>query len=122
MKPIRRQSLVEQTTIHLREGFRSGRWIGHLPGVLSLSSELEVSKATLRDALHRLEAEGLVKDRGAGKRREIVCRRTRKSARRMLRGRHGGGRRGQGFVRVFACCEASRFASALRQPLTIDPN
>ena len=85
VQPIRRHSLVEQTATHLREGFRSGRWSGHLPGVLSLASELGVSKDTVRDALHLLEAEGLLKDRGAGKRREIVSRLAKKSARKILR-------------------------------------
>ncbi|MES2660959.1 MAG: substrate-binding domain-containing protein [Verrucomicrobiota bacterium] len=85
MKPIRRQSLVEQTVAHLREGFGSGQWSGQLPGVLSLASELGVSKDTLRDALQQLEDEGLVKSCGAGKRREIVSRRTGKSFRKVLR-------------------------------------
>jgi hypothetical protein len=43
-QPLRRQPLVEQTAAHLREGFVSGRWTGHLPGVLQLAEELVVSK------------------------------------------------------------------------------
>jgi LacI family transcriptional regulator len=85
MQPIRRLSLTEQTASNLREGFHSGRWSGQLPGVIRLANELGISRDTVRDALHQLEAEGLIKDCGAGKRREVVSRRIRKSARRILR-------------------------------------
>ncbi len=85
MQPIRRQSVVEQTASHLREGFRSGRWSGYLPGVIHLASELGVSKNTLREVLHQLEAEGLLKDCGAGKRREIISQRAIQPIRKALR-------------------------------------
>lgn len=85
MHPVRRQSLVEQTAAHLRDGFRSGRWSGYLPGVLRLASELGVSKDTVRGALHQLEAEGSLQDSGAGKRRKIVSRRGSPSSQKTLR-------------------------------------
>ena len=58
--PIRKVSIAEQTAEHLREGIRSGRWAGELPGVLRLAADLEVSKGAVRDALHLLEGEGLL--------------------------------------------------------------
>lgn len=85
VEPIRLQSLVEQAAARLREGFSSGRWSGQLPGVLRLAGELGVSKGTVRKALFQLEAEGLLKDCGAGKHREIVTRRTKRVVRTMLR-------------------------------------
>lgn len=84
-QPVRRQTLVDQTANHLREGFASGRWTGELPGVLQLSKELLVSKHVVRAALLKLEQEGSIRDRGVGKPREIVAARTPKAAKRVIR-------------------------------------
>ena len=64
--PLRRLPLVEQTALHLREGFQSGRWAAQLPGVVPLAEELLVSKDVLRAALKLLEEEGWIEDGGAG--------------------------------------------------------
>ncbi len=85
MQPIRRQSLVEQTASHLRDGFRSGRWSGQLPGVLSLANELGVSKDTVRDTLNQLEGEGHLMSCGAGKHRQIVSPRNEPPERQCMR-------------------------------------
>lgn len=85
MKPLRRQSLVEQSADHLRDGFRTGRWSGKLPGVLSLSKALGVSRDTIREAVWLLEEEGALKASGAGKSRVIVPGRKKDAHRRILR-------------------------------------
>lgn len=73
MQPLERQSLVEITAAHLRDGFRAGRWSGKLPGVGRLADDLAISKETVRAALHLLEMEGLLKQQGAGRSRQIVA-------------------------------------------------
>lgn len=73
MSRVRPLGIREQVTETLREGFRSGRWAGVLPGVRSLAKELQVSCGTLQAALKTLEAEGLIEGKGAGARR-AVCR------------------------------------------------
>ncbi len=78
MKRVRRQSLVEVTAEHLRNGFRTGRWRGLLPGVLALAAELDVSRDTVRAALRLLESEGSLLDNGAGRPRKIMTRRIQK--------------------------------------------
>lgn len=70
---------------HLRDGFATGRWRGHLPGVLRLAKELGVSKGTVRTALALLEAEGALRSSKAGKRREIVLQRNAGAGSRKLR-------------------------------------
>ena len=72
MKQVRRRSLIEQTAAHLREGIRSGRWVGKLPGVRALADECAVSHETMRPALALLETEGLVRNQGAGRAR-LAC-------------------------------------------------
>lgn len=72
MHPVHRQSLVQATAEHLRAGFRSGRWRGHLPGVGRLSDELDVSKDTVRAALLLLETSRNLVAQGPGKRRKIL--------------------------------------------------
>ena len=72
IRPIRRVSIVEQTAAHLREGIRTGRWRGELPGVLRLATECDVSKDAIRDALRLLEAEGLVGLGHAGAHRAVL--------------------------------------------------
>jgi DNA-binding LacI/PurR family transcriptional regulator len=64
MHPIRRLSIAEQTAAHLREGVRSGRWGGSLPGVVRLAAECMVSKGAVRAALAILEKEGVLQGRG----------------------------------------------------------
>ncbi len=72
MNPVRRLSIIELATEHLRDGLSSGRWSGTLPGVPSLSKELAVSRHTVRAALQLLEAEGLLSGRGSGRSRDIA--------------------------------------------------
>jgi DNA-binding LacI/PurR family transcriptional regulator len=84
-RPLRRLPLVEQTAVHLREGFQNGRWTGHLPGVLQLADELMVSKQVVRVALKTLEEEGWIEDCGAGRRRRIVPQESATPVRRALR-------------------------------------
>ncbi len=76
MSAVRRLSIVDQTMIHIREGVRDGRWSGKLPGVRPLSRELGVSRESLRNALRRLSAEGLLADDGPGGSRRIMRRET----------------------------------------------
>lgn len=83
--PLRRQPLIEQTAAHLREGFRAGRWSGKLPGVLRLADELVVSKQIVREALSLLEAEGWIKNEGAGRARWITGGPADHGTRRLLR-------------------------------------
>jgi DNA-binding LacI/PurR family transcriptional regulator len=71
MNPLRRVSIIELTKEHLRSGLQSGRWLGNLPGVPSLSKEFDVSQHTVRAALLQLEAEGLLGTRGLGRSRSI---------------------------------------------------
>jgi len=84
--PLRRHPLIEQAAAHLRDGFRSGRWSGKLPGVLRLADELVVSKQIVRDALALLEREGWITNEGAGSARRITG--------------DPGGRAGRGPLRV----------------------
>lgn len=83
--PLRRLPLVEQTAAHLREGFRSGRWGGLLPGVVPLADELMVSKDIARAALKVLEEEGWIEEGGTGRRRRIVASPSKDRSRRSLR-------------------------------------
>ena len=73
MSSVRRVSILDQTLGHLREGIRTGRWRGELPGVLRLAAECDVSKDALREALHLLEKEGLVSAGRAGGRRTVLA-------------------------------------------------
>lgn len=72
MKTLRRLSLAEQTAAHLRASLRAGHWEGKLPGVVRLGAELDVSQATLRTALRKLEAEGLLTAGGLGRSRTVT--------------------------------------------------
>lgn len=72
MRPIHRISVLDQTVEHLREGIRTGRWHGELPGVLRLAAECDVSKDTMRAALRLLEKEGLLSEGRAGGRRSVL--------------------------------------------------
>ena len=73
MRPIRRVSILDQTAEHLREGIRTGRWRGELPGVLRLAAECDVSKGAMRGALRLLEKEGLLSAGRAGGRRTVLA-------------------------------------------------
>ena len=72
MRPIRRISILDQTAEHLREGIRTGRWRGELPGVLKLAAACDVSKGAMRGALRLLEKEGLLSAGRAGGRRTVL--------------------------------------------------
>ena len=72
MHPVRKINLSEHTAQHLREGFRTSRWSGKLPGVWQLARELKVSRDVVRAALRLLEAEGAVSNNGLGKSREVT--------------------------------------------------
>lgn len=72
MRPIRKLSIAEQTAEHMREGIRSGRWRGELPGVLLLAKACDVSKDAMRDAMRILEAEGLISPGQAGVHRMVL--------------------------------------------------
>jgi DNA-binding LacI/PurR family transcriptional regulator len=74
MNPVPRPSVPELTAAHLREGLLMGRWSGTLPGAARLAKDLDVAPATIRAALHLLEAEGLITGRGLGRSRGIVTR------------------------------------------------
>ncbi len=78
MSTFRRISVVEQTTEHLREGLRSGRWRGQLPGAVLLATELGISINTLRAALRIVEAEGLVQMGANGRSRHVSARASRR--------------------------------------------
>ena len=85
MKSFRRLSISEQTTAHLRERLRSGQWGGHLPGVMRLCAEMQVSQTTLRAALCQLEAEGFITPGGRCRSRCVVPVPTGGASRRALR-------------------------------------
>jgi DNA-binding LacI/PurR family transcriptional regulator len=53
-----RITLVTQLADILRDGIRKGEWSGTLPGQRELSEQLQVSRPTLRAALHLLRKEG----------------------------------------------------------------
>jgi DNA-binding LacI/PurR family transcriptional regulator len=72
VRPIHKLTIAEQTAEHVREGIRSGRWRGELPGVLLLAKTLDVSKDAMRAALHILEAEGLISPGHAGAHRAVL--------------------------------------------------
>jgi len=56
-----RPKLVDQVWRELQEGIESRRWIGWLPQERHLAGELNVSRNTLRVALQRLRAAGVVR-------------------------------------------------------------
>ena len=56
-----RPKLVDQVWRELQDGIESRRWIGWLPQERHLARELNVSRSTLRLALQRLRAEGLLR-------------------------------------------------------------
>ena len=72
----RRVLLVEQVTAFLRGQLRDGRWTGALPGEHALSSQLQVSRSTLRLALATLRREGLIRGAQGQRARATGRRRT----------------------------------------------
>ena len=70
-----RLSLVAQTVQSLRKGIRTGHWRQQLPPERELSGLLQVSRPTLRAALHELEREGWL-DVAQRQRRRIKPKRT----------------------------------------------
>ena len=72
MQPIRTLSVSEQAAEHLRKGLYEGRWGGTLPGVVQLAAEMDVAVRSMRAALRQIEAEGLIRGRGAGRSREVA--------------------------------------------------
>ncbi|MBL9145142.1 MAG: substrate-binding domain-containing protein [Verrucomicrobiaceae bacterium] len=72
MRRIHKLTITEQTAAHVREGIRSGRWRGELPGVLRLAQLCDVSKDSMRGALRMLEAEGMISAGHAGTRRIVL--------------------------------------------------
>ena len=57
---LKRPSLVSEATAALRNTLGSDRWADYLPGERVLSSQLRVSRQTLRAALEQLRREGLI--------------------------------------------------------------
>ncbi|MDI1312342.1 substrate-binding domain-containing protein, partial [Prosthecobacter sp.] len=55
-----RISLVSLTAQSLRESMQAGHWHGHLPGERELCARLQVSRHTLRAALHELQRDGFL--------------------------------------------------------------
>lgn len=72
MAHIHYPSMTEQVVQVLRDGVQQGRWRGLMPGRHRLAAELGVNHKTANAALRRLEDEGILISRGAGREREIV--------------------------------------------------
>ena len=72
MNPLRRLTVIEQTTAHIRNSLRENRWGAELPGVLRLAKELDVSKDSVRAALRLLEREGVLAPGGACRSRKAA--------------------------------------------------
>jgi DNA-binding LacI/PurR family transcriptional regulator len=68
---LKRPSLVSEATAALRKTLKSDVWSEYLPGERVLSSQLHVSRQTLRAALKQLRREGLVQVE-PGRRRRIL--------------------------------------------------
>ena len=63
----------------MREGIRTRRWAGTLPGERILAKELQVSVGTVHAALKQLETEALLSAHGAGRARVVVHKARRKT-------------------------------------------
>ena len=68
---LKRPSLVSEATAALRKNLKSDLWTDYLPGERVLSSQLHVSRQTLRAALKQLRQEGLLQVE-PGRRRRIL--------------------------------------------------
>jgi DNA-binding LacI/PurR family transcriptional regulator len=64
-------SPADQIAEHLRSAIRNGRYVGKMPGIISLAKELHVHRSVVEKALHLLEREGLLFSEGVGKARRI---------------------------------------------------
>ncbi len=71
MAKWRQKSTAEQLADYFREGIRTGRWEGKMPGVMRLASELGVARDSVEGALRELEKEGLLRALGPGLGRAI---------------------------------------------------
>ncbi|MFU8892362.1 MAG: substrate-binding domain-containing protein [Luteolibacter sp.] len=63
---------AEQVAKHLREEIARGTWTGMMPGEDRLMARLGVGRNTIKTALKRLENDGWLEGRGAGRRRRIA--------------------------------------------------
>ncbi len=72
MQPIRLISVSEQTVDYLRKEIHEGRWSDRLPGVVRLAEECDVSTGVVRNALLKLEVEGVITAGGLGRCRRIL--------------------------------------------------
>ncbi|MBT8044702.1 MAG: GntR family transcriptional regulator, partial [Verrucomicrobiae bacterium] len=65
-------SASEQVAERLREDLRRGTWTDKMPGEHRLVAELGTSHDTVKEALRKLESEGLLLNQGPGKQR-LIC-------------------------------------------------
>ena len=72
MKLPKVQSLPLQTAIVLEQRIRNGTYLHTLPGEPTLTKDLQVSRGTLRKALTKLTADGVLLPPKAGQRRQIT--------------------------------------------------
>lgn len=75
----KRLSLPSQVAAAIRKGIEEKLWEKHLPGERRLSDMLQVSRPTVRAALHLLEKEGLIQIQ-PGKRNRVPTKRVRQRA------------------------------------------
>lgn len=71
MPLIRLTPAFEQVAARLQEEILSGHWRGEIPGSHWLANEFGVNHKTVEAALKHLEAGGLLKSQGPGRRRRI---------------------------------------------------
>jgi DNA-binding FadR family transcriptional regulator len=69
---LHKLSAAEQTAAHLKDWLLNKNATNRIPGVDRLSSELGVSRDTVRRALILLEKSGIIRSGGKGKPRVIV--------------------------------------------------
>ncbi|PXA04647.1 hypothetical protein DDZ13_05600 [Coraliomargarita sinensis] len=69
--PFKLLSPADQIAEHLRSAIRQGRYVGKMPGIVSLARELRVHRSVVEKALYLLEQEGLLVSEGVGKPRSI---------------------------------------------------
>jgi DNA-binding LacI/PurR family transcriptional regulator len=67
-----RQSLLGQTVASIRLAITTGAWGDFLPAERRLCDDLKISRSTLRRALSKVEAEGLIESGSSGRRRKIT--------------------------------------------------
>jgi DNA-binding LacI/PurR family transcriptional regulator len=64
-------SPADQVAEHLRAAVGKGRYVGTMPGIVSLAKELRVHRSVVEKALDALEREGLLVSQGNGRPRQI---------------------------------------------------